>query len=109
MQAILLRLLNESVLTRPRPRSSAPWLIVSLLNFILMIPSRPKPHPFMKSYPMWAGVIISLLSASLLQAADQYFAPSSANSLTAGNAIWDAGTTHAWAANAAPGITPPGG
>jgi hypothetical protein len=63
----------------------------------------------MKPYPLRAGVIISLLSASLLHAADQYFDTSSANGLTAGNAMWDAGTTHAWAANAAPGTTPPGG
>lgn len=61
----------------------------------------------MKPYPLQAGIIIGLLFAPALHAADQYFDTSSASGLTAGNTIWDAGTTSAWAANAAPGTTAP--
>jgi hypothetical protein len=47
-------------------------------------------------------------TAPCLFAAEQYYDVSSASDLTAGNAIWDSGTTAAWADSATPGTAVPG-
>jgi hypothetical protein len=47
-------------------------------------------------------------AAPCLVAAEQHYDTSSANGLTAGNSIWDSGTTAAWADSATPGINAPG-
>jgi hypothetical protein len=47
-------------------------------------------------------------TAPCLFAAEQYYDASSASDLTAGNAIWDSGTTAAWADSATPGTAVPG-
>jgi hypothetical protein len=54
------------------------------------------------------SAIIACLGIATASAADRFFDATSASGLTPGNAVWDAGTTAAWASSPAPGTAAPG-
>ena len=63
---------------------------------------------FYFAHPILLATLVNLLGGNTVSAVDLYFDTSAAPGLTSGSALWDSGSTSAWAASPSPGTAEPG-